>query len=117
RLHDPAYLEVLGSYYAMLHSHFCFGIDGAPAVIDFREWSDANTTIDPLQFDENFSPTCSWREEFGHIYAYDDRWLPRVLDGTVTETPASVAVRSAMRAALGQAAPEPVASMTDSACE
>jgi hypothetical protein len=116
RLHDPEYLEALGSYYAMLMSHYCFGIDGAPAVIEFREWSDAGTTIQPNAFDANFEPACSWRQEFGHIYAYDDRWLLKVRAGAVADSHASRAVRSAMRAALDEAVCSPAVSASDTVC-
>ncbi|MEM7228995.1 MAG: hypothetical protein AAF432_09290 [Planctomycetota bacterium] len=100
RLQDEMYLDVLGLYYAIVQTHFRIGAEPATDRIDFREWSDAKTSIDPGEFDANFAPSCSWRPDYGHVYCYDERWLDRLYAGEVTSSVVADAVRSSMQAAM-----------------
>lgn len=86
-LEQDLYLEHLLAYYQILRDFFRIQSAGPPARIEFRRWSPGHVTVDPDQFRENFRAHRSWNPETGQIYAYDELWLRRLLDGALRGLP------------------------------
>ena len=80
-LKSDFYLNILASYYKILHTYFRVESNYIPNQFSFyHNCLNPEILLNEHEFKENFKIKKSWYPKGGHIYTYDEVWLDNLLN-------------------------------------